>query len=224
MKITHRNLALALALAPLAGSAASAGIVTGTLTADNHYALYTGGNTNITYIGGGETGANGFVSGYNWSQAESYTFNAGRYIYVAAWSDDAVAQGLIGEFFLPNQDRLVTNNSDWQVFATGIDLDTGAPHPTAGHLTAQVALANSNGLWTTPGQYMNNTAQTNPWGAISGIAGDANWIWATPPGNSNVFIGNGDWDEYLVFRTQVPAPGAAVALAGAGLIGLRRKR
>ncbi|MBL0922564.1 MAG: hypothetical protein IBJ10_10620 [Phycisphaerales bacterium] len=223
MKTFNRNTLAAIALAPLAG-AASAGIVTGTITADNHYALYTGGATNIAYIGGGETGTGGFNGAYNWSHAESFTFNAGRYIYIAAWSDDAVAQGLIGEFFLPNNQRLTTNNAVWQVFATGIDLDTGAPHPTAAHLQAQVALANAGDLWTTPGQYMNNTAQTNPWGKIAGIASDAHWIWATPPGNANVFVGAGDWDEYLVFRTQVPAPGAAAALAGLGILGFRRRR
>lgn len=225
MKTLDRNLIVALALAPLAGSAASAGIVQATLTADNHYAVYTGGNTNISYIGGNETGAAGSSGAYNWSRAESYTFNAGRYLYVAAWSDDAVAQGLIGEFFLPDDQRLVTDDISWQVFATGIDLDTGAAHPTAGSLAAQVALANAGNLWTTPGVYMNNTSATNPWGAIAGISSDANWVWATPPGeNTNVFIGAGNWDEYLIFRTQVPAPGAAVALAGAGLFGLRRRR
>ena len=71
---------------------------------------------------------------------------------------------------------------------------------------------------------MNNSAQTSPWGYISGISADANWIWATPPANANVFIGAANWDEYLIFRTQVPAPGSALALAGAGLFGLSRRR
>jgi hypothetical protein len=71
---------------------------------------------------------------------------------------------------------------------------------------------------------MNNSASTSPWGMISGVSSQANWIWATPPVGGDVFIGSVDWDEYLLFRTRVPAPGGAALIAGAGLVALRRRR
>ena len=85
-----------------------------TITADNHYALFTGNTSSVTSVGHNELGYGGSLGSYNWSHAETYNFevNAGDYIYVAGWSDDAVAQGMIGQFISDSQTSL-SGTSDW---------------------------------------------------------------------------------------------------------------
>jgi hypothetical protein len=85
---------------------------------------------------------------FNWSLPETFSFSAkpGDYIYVAAWSDHAAAQGLIGQFTINGQ-TILTNTSEWQVTFTGINLGDFSPAPTDAELLAQFALAN----WQTVG-------------------------------------------------------------------------
>lgn len=68
--------------------------VNGTITADNHYALYYGSNngSSLTFVGQNESGFGGSPGNYNWSVAENWNFtmNEGDYIYIAAWSDNAL--------------------------------------------------------------------------------------------------------------------------------------
>lgn len=224
MQTAIRSIAFTAAAVAISG-AANAAVVTAKVTADNHYAVYAGVNGSVVYIGGNETGTAGSTGGYNWSKPETWTFDAYDAIYVAAWSDDAVAQGLLGEFTIDGQ-RVVTGHSGWEVFATGIDLDTNSPHPTAIDLHSQVMLADAGGLWGTPQIYRTNTSAATPWGKVAGIGEDASWVWASAPQPGiSTLIGGKDWDEYLIFRySDVPAPGAAGVLAIAGLCAMRRRR
>ncbi|MGP1309693.1 MAG: hypothetical protein ACTS27_05795 [Phycisphaerales bacterium] len=216
--------AFPVAAALLAASGASAGIVTATVTADNHYSIYSTVGGSFVKVGGNETGAAGAPGRYNWSMAESYTFDASGPLYIAAWSDDATAQGLLAQIDAGDLGTIYSGDYRWQVFATGIDLDTGAPHPLAADVAAQIALADANDWWADPYVGETNASGTLPWAKIAGISDDANWMWNATDGG-DALRGGKNHDEYLIFRlAAIPAPASGVVLAGAGLVLARRRR
>ncbi len=206
----------------LLAAAAGAHAAWGTLTADNHYSFYTGSPDGVSMIGHNELGTAGAPGTYNWSSAETWEFEAGDWLYVAAWSDDAVAQGFLGHFDIDDQ-RILTGDAVWEVFATGIDLDDGDAAPTSTLIQQQVTLADASDLWDAPMVYEANGG--GPWSHVSEVDDDARWMWATPPDpDTNTLIGGADWDEFLIFRTRVPSPGVFSIAATALLFTTRRRR
>jgi len=175
----------------------------------------------ITYIGRNEAGSGGSPGWYNWSVAESFTFNvdAGDYIYIAGWSDDNVAQGLIGQFVVDGSSTILTNTSDWDAHLTFSDLDSGSLAPTTSTMSSHIGTANSTS-WDSVSNYIDHGSK--PWGNIAGVSSNADWIWGSK------LLGGSSYGEFQIFRNQVgsapvPEPGTIFLLAG-GLLGMKIKK
>jgi hypothetical protein len=219
----NRTLAT-ITMAAMAGLSASANAeqVTGTITADNHYALFSSLGGVFTAHGGNEIGPGGTPGTYNWSEAESYSFDAGNVLYIAAWSDDSVAQGVLSEFHSDSLGTILSGDSRWQVYATDINRGDGDPHPGVAEIAAHVFNADTNGLWETP--FVGDSNGVAPWGTIAGITQDAKWMWRNTPGDADPLHGGSGEGEMLIFRTLVPTPGIATLLSLGSFGMLRRRR
>lgn len=220
MSMNRAVLTVVLAAAATA-TCARAGVVEALITADNHYALYSSTGGVFAYHGGNELGSGGSPGTYNWSEPEPYTFSAGDYVYIAAWSDDSVAQGVLANMWIDGN-PLHSGDPAWQVYKTDINRGDGDAHPSALEIDGHVGFADANLLWETP--FVGGGNGSGPWGAVSGINGDARWMWYATPDDANPLEGGSGEGEMLIFRTTVPAPGA-MALAGlGGLLVARRRR
>jgi hypothetical protein len=213
--------AAAAIIAAFAG-AAHAAVVQTTMTADNHYAIYADNGGVITLIGGNELGRVGNPGTFNWSLPETFNFSASTAVYIAAWSDDAFAQGLLGDMTINGQD-FSTGNAAWRVYRTGLDRDDDQNYPSVGDVTTQLGIANANNLWEVP--HVGGLNGIQPWGVIPGVStNNARWMWATQPNDTDPLIGGVDVGEYLIFCIPVPTPGSAALLAVGGLLAIRRRR
>jgi hypothetical protein len=221
----HQNVAACTAavLAGLAGSA-SAGMVSATITADNHYALFADSPAGIIRIGGNETGATDGQGELNWVLPESWTFDTTGRIYIAVWSDPDVAQGLLADILLPTGETLNTGDSRWQVYITGQSRGTDSPWPEAAEISAFVEDADTNNEWTTPYVGPTNGSDPGQWGQISNISAGARWTWGNPSNSSDPLIGGSAVDNYQVFSIAVPAPAGVALTAAATLFLLGRRR
>jgi hypothetical protein len=186
-----------------------------TITADNHYALYFGAANGsfVTFVGRNELGYDGSPGSYNWSEAESFSFDIihGDYIYIAAWGDDDTAQGLLGQFVIPDWGTtILTNTLDWEVYLTFNDKDDDSPAPTESEMESEI----SGASWNIVLDYIDHGS--SPWGYVSGISSEADWIWGSylTPGSN--------YGEYQIFRTQIIPEPATVLLLGLGGLIIRR--
>ena len=133
-----------------AATAANAAPLYLTITADNHYALYSSTGNVFAYHGGNETGPGGSPGTYNWSLPETYNINVGDRVFIAAWSDDSVAQGLLAEMWDSNENQLHTGVGPWEVYKTGMNRGNGDPHPTSLEIAGHVQTADLGNLWEVP--------------------------------------------------------------------------
>lgn len=135
------------------------------LTADNVYELCFGNANQVFECVGTDN---------IWKTAESYEFivNASDYIYIAAWSDKAGAQGLLAELMVGDH-SILSGDPVIDVCATGHNLDYSSTPPGADHYTTELELCKKK--WTAVAVGEPNGA--SPWGMIDGMADEARWIW-----------------------------------------------
>ncbi|MBI5789240.1 MAG: PEP-CTERM sorting domain-containing protein [Candidatus Schekmanbacteria bacterium] len=196
-------------LAVFTVTAVQAASVTATVTADNHYALYVGtGNSVHTLVGQGTW----------WYNAETFTFsiNPDDRLYLAVWSDNLAAQGVLGQFVIDDgstTQTILTKPGNWKKFLTFNDLNAPTPVPSVAEVSAYVA----NAVWTPVTDSIPHGS--SPWGYIAGIDTSAHWIWgsALQPGSG--------YGEYQIL-TPIPEPTTMLLLGSGliGLLGLKKKR
>ena len=212
------SLVAAFFAALLIPSASYAVPVTATFTADNHYAIYYGAvdGSTMTFVGRNELDAAGSPGEFNWSLPETFNFDAadGDYVYLAAWSDDVEAQGLLGQITTP-AGTYYTNTADWEVAYAFSDIDDGGAAPT----TAAMQLAVQT-LPFIPVPFSGDHG-IDPWGVIPGISLAADWIWGGPltPGDNH-----GEFQLYRIRVSDVPEPASALLLGMAAFGGLAARR
>lgn len=209
-----------------AASVAQADVVDTYITADNHYALFSSDGLGFAYHGMNEPGAGGAPGQYNWSEAEHYTFNSiGGFLYIAAWSDNSSAQGLLADLLINGNDYS-SGHAAWQVYRTNVDRNDGAAAPTLAEMAGYVNDANTsaNGnTWEVP--HIGGLDGTQaPWGDVPNInSAIARWMWVQNPNQADPFQPGTGYGEMLIFRIAVPTPGAA-SLMGLGLLAATRRR
>ena len=79
------------------------------------------------------------------------TAPANGYLYVVVWSDELVTQGLIGQFRTSDGSgtAVYTGSPDWEVCATGVDIDPQDADPTVSDINTQIANCNMGAAGTT---------------------------------------------------------------------------
>jgi hypothetical protein len=228
MKITGYVAVLAISLSAV--GSAHAATLDWSITADNAFSLYLSSSPatagTLIYSNLGLTAAQ-WGTAFTGSVSVSGTeyINIVTYNYTSSnglWSTPGTPYGgdnpeaLIGSFtlssgtFLNGTNSLVTNTADWtaiNVLPPNPDVPSTAPNPAWQTPTGTPVSFGPNGV--------------GPWGSISGISSDAQWIGAA---NASPY-------EYADFSTSLdpsPLPGALPLLAGGLAVffffGWRRRR
>ena len=148
----------------------------------------------------------------------------GEYLYIAAWSDSLVRQGVLAQFLTPSFDPIYSGDPRWEVCATGVsggpDPDTvnaqiaecnlgtggttysqgwvdfgGGPTGTVGTLAFGEPNLDDSGMPGFPGACPNP-----PNASANSISIDAVWMWYNPDGRLDPFIDPKPPGEFLIFR------------------------
>ncbi|HEY5289627.1 MAG TPA: PEPxxWA-CTERM sorting domain-containing protein [Caulobacteraceae bacterium] len=220
--MNFRAILVAAVLTSAAAGAQAAATLSGNLTVDNAFNVYL--STSPTALG------TLIASGTNWPsvQALSASLTGGNtyYLQVVGWNyDDAATPGTIQPAHLPgNPDMFI---GSFSLAGTGFTFENGGTSLNTDTTDWQSAIVGSPSYtvtWSQPGgsPVSFGLNGTSPWGTLAGIAGGANFIWATAPAN--------DTGESF-FETKIspalPEPATwAMMLAGFGGLGamLRRRR
>ncbi len=152
-----------------------------TVTADNHYGLYYGSETNLTFVGRNEKGGPGNPGTYNWSLPETFAglqLSESDRFFIVVWDDSIVdgSQALLGQFITDDGGTLLTNAGEWAYFVTnGTNPGTDGDPPSANSLEALLVPAQ----WTHPLSTALNG--TEVWAAYTGgptpgISTQAYWL------------------------------------------------
>lgn len=205
------------------------------LTADNHYGLFHGNSTGsrLNFVGRNEYGPNGSTGGYNWSHAESWNFNmdSSDYLYVVVWDDRSVDESWVGEFSFTDKNNktynLLSKPDSWEYIITQKGTNPGDWGETPGNAELSWEISNANWL-SAQSRGLNNGA-TGPWGRISEVTQDAEFLNTTTNSSGN----KRDNERYTIFRTKlsiadvtdmppaqsVPEPASAAGLLALGAVG-----
>lgn len=184
--------------------------ITGHFSCDNCYAVYLGNENGVTQkILPAGPNAWGVVN----SEAkqifngEDVQFDAkpSDWFYLIAWSDDSVAQGMIGTF--QGDSVLNTGDPGWQVLPTGKNAnEAAASHPDMDTINAFIQQAQP-GDWKTPVNGPDNAHSNliyNSTVKVNNVPDDALWMWHDSGKDTSVgklipFKGF-NHDEFLIFR------------------------
>ena len=150
--------------------------------------------------------------------------SVGDYLYIVAWSDDAVTQGVLGTFQAVGASvGLHTGDDGWEVCATGVDYDIGAGGPPQSEIDSEIVRCNGGGGvsqgWVGPDDTPMALAigEANEAGSAGEFPGtctnadrgdhlgpEARWMWfdRDVTDGTPAFRG-GDMGEFLLFRLQV---------------------
>lgn len=131
-----------------AGGGAAAFDVDVVITADNAYSFGYGdvnGITNFTQGSRAQTAGQIFNCGEG---PEAYTVPAAdapasAYLYIVTWDDLAVTQGVLGQFRRGDATPVYTGDPEFDVCATGVDMQASQTGPTQAEINAQISLCNS---------------------------------------------------------------------------------
>jgi len=127
--------------------AATGGSVTVNITCDNDFALYAGDCCSVTQAG--FIGSNSCSTNMCIRDGKTFTISGltgSSYIYVVAWSDAAVGQGLLASI-QGTSNMVLTGDSRWQVFPT----NSTASSPSNLSYSAACTFANKAGVPFAPG-------------------------------------------------------------------------
>ncbi|MFN0243664.1 MAG: hypothetical protein ACKVWV_12285 [Planctomycetota bacterium] len=202
--------------------------VTATVTTDNAYSFGYGGLSGLTTKFGDMeacTAAQIFSCG---SGAEVYTSIPGgpnQTLYIIAYSDDGVTQGVLGTF-VSGSTTVLTGVGNWEVFATGIDIDpncAGSNAPSLATINAEIVKANTRmggagssvgwvGVGGGPtgfeigelavGEPNDTAGGTFPQVCVSVMGTAPQWMWYNPDPSvyTNPFAAPAPPGEFLIFR------------------------
>lgn len=170
----------------------------GRATADNFLNVFTadseGPDMRVTFRG----------SHCSWYTAETFVITTtDSIVYLVAWSDDNVQQGLLFNF-VENGNLTLSSQAGWQVSPTDADLDSCTAMSTA-TLAALVQTAVQGATFVVPTQGGFNDG-TFHWQEVLGIFQSARWIWYYDigcPGAGQPFASGCDHGEALIFRRQI---------------------
>lgn len=119
------------------------------ITADNAYGFGYGTSTQLlNYEGGVENpDADDIFACPIGVGPEEYVVpaanaNAGGYLYIVAYADKLVTQGVIAKFFRDGAQPVFTGNGNWEACATGVDFDVGGGGPSLEQINEQIELCN----------------------------------------------------------------------------------
>ena len=196
--------------------------VKATLTADNHYGLFSGNadGSVLNFFGRNEKGAYGGAAGwnngtlggatyntnngngYNWSSAETWNFNVKQndYLYVVTWDDRSVDESWVGQFDISagnQQKQILSKPGSWEYLTTQWSINPGdmGDTPTNAVLNKEISTAK----WEDAKSRGMNDGTTNPWGRINGVTSAAEFLNTT----TNQTGQKRDNNSYTIFRTKV---------------------
>lgn len=174
-----------------------------TITTDNHYEFFISNDDSVEGTKIGQSDKFGLVlepPTYDWQTPEtfgSFLVPGNDYFLHIKAVDDGAWAGVLGEFSIAGLPTLYTNTVDWKVSAT--NWGVGYVTPT----------------------FVGNNGDA-PWGAMSGISSEADWIWTNdaPQGQLAPSV------RYFTTKvTAVPEPiSAGLFLIGGGALALIRRK
>jgi hypothetical protein len=183
--------------------------ISGSVACDNFHSVYTanceGPSMSVTQQG----------TGCLWSTPTVYDFTTcDRYLYIAAWSDDNNAQGLLHDLVLTSNgtETIYSDNPAWRVYPVGSDLDLCGQAPTPAQIATAVQTACSTNGWRTVTVGPRNAlgaggvggASGYPWSPVA-VNAQARWTWFNSTGGALPvpFTPGADHGEFLLFRLEL---------------------